>query len=172
MLLEFAEKMFIKLIENVDLYIEASPVRHSHEDFAATSAPGKPEQGIEHRHEDLGPLDREAFLSHVAGVEQALEKISLAKFVEDLKPFVPAELRSVARRFHALLQPCPFVRVLEVHILHADRPAVSLAKRRYDMPERRFSREKSGGGIEESIQVLLGQTETGKVQQCMCIQTP
>ena len=89
MFLEFAEKMFIELIKNVNLYIQAPPVRHSHKDFAATSLPGMPQEGVKHRYDDFGPLERETFLTDVAGVEEVLEKSSLAELIEDLRAFRP-----------------------------------------------------------------------------------
>src|SRR5208337_5009410 len=82
MLLEFAEKMFIKLIENVYLYIQTPPVRHSHQDFAATSPPGMFQEGVKHRYDDLGSIERETFLTDVPGVEEALKKSSLAELME------------------------------------------------------------------------------------------
>src|SRR5208283_2231335 len=56
MLFEFAEKMLIELIENVNLYIQPPPVRHSHKDFAAASARGMPHEGVQHGYDDLGSL--------------------------------------------------------------------------------------------------------------------
>ena len=42
MLLEFAEKMFEKLPQNAHLYVETPPVRHAHENFAASCLPRIP----------------------------------------------------------------------------------------------------------------------------------
>src|SRR5208283_32341 len=111
MLLEFAKKLFIELIENVYLNIEASAVRHPHEDFAATSPPGMPQEGVKHRYDDLGSLNGETLLTDVAGVEEVLKSSSLAELIEDLELFALIEPGLVSRWFHALLEPEPFVRV-------------------------------------------------------------
>jgi hypothetical protein len=64
------------------------------------------------------------------------------------------------------------MRVLEVHILNADRPAVGLAKGRYDLLQRGLLPEQCDWGMKRPVQVLPGEIKTSKSEQLMGVETP
>ena len=100
---------------------------------------------VDERHDRLGAFEREALLADVLRLEERLERLGLVELVE------PAELvLAVHPRERPLdpgLDPPSLVRVLDVHVLDADRAAVGVAEHLEDVAqlhERLVAAERAG----------------------------
>jgi len=114
-------------------------------------------------------FDGKTRLPDVARVEEVLEEVGLAELVEDPDFFLGGKAHTIARGFHPFLEPEPLARVLEVHVFHAHRAAVRLAKRRQDILEAGLSPEQCVRGEKPPLQVGFGQAEGGRVQQRVAV---
>ena len=77
----------------------------------------------------------------------------------------PREVRLIAARLHALLEPVADPRVLDVHVLDADGPAIGLAEGRQQLSQRALRQAQKMVRVERAIQVGLRQAELRKLQQ-------
>ena len=115
---ELAEHGLVELPEDIGLYIQPSPVSHTQDEFAATAGRFVLGKHIEHGDDDFRPFDGEAFLAHISGVEELIEKRSLAELIQDAELGLTSQSGPIARWFHALLEPQSFSGVLEVQVLN------------------------------------------------------
>ena len=74
----------------------------------------------------LRPFEAEALLPHVAGVEEALERLRRVQPVEDVA--LLARVEGGGQALGVLLDPPLLLRVLDVHVLDAERAAVGVAQ--------------------------------------------
>ena len=77
------------------------------------------------------------------------------------------EARLVAARFHPLLEPAADVRVLDVHVLDADRAAIGLAQGGQQLPERCLRRADERAGIERTVEIGRIESELLQLEQRM-----
>ena len=75
----------------------------------------------------LAAFEAEALLADVLGVQELLERLGCVQLVEDPPVLVGAQLGRNA--LDVLLDPSLLLRLLDVHVLDADRPAVGVAQR-------------------------------------------
>ena len=59
-------------------------------------------------------------------MKKGFEKGRFLKFLKDMQLLVASQVGLIAVFFHTLLQPGPFFRILNVHELHANFPAIGL----------------------------------------------
>ena len=87
-------------------------------------------RGAEHRIDErdraLGPLDAEPLLTHVFRAEERLERFSSVETTEDVTLLVRLDVR--VRPLQLLLHPALLHRILDVHVLDADRSTVCVAQ--------------------------------------------
>jgi hypothetical protein len=124
--LELAEDLLVRLPEDVGEHVQPSPVRHTEHDLAHVRTRGLVGERVEHRNERLRALEREALLTEVLRVHEALEDFSRAQLFEDSALLLLGERRP--RRLDALLDPSLLVGLLDVHVLDADRACVRVTK--------------------------------------------
>ncbi len=122
--LELAEYGFIEFFENIGLHIESSPMSHAQDEFAAPPSRFVVGKGIEHGDNHFRPFDGKAFLAHIPGMQELIEKGGLAKLVQNAKLRFFPEPWPIAGWFQAFLQPQSLPGVLEMHDFDANRAAV------------------------------------------------
>ena len=120
------------------------------------------EHRVEQRDQRLGALQREPALADELGLQEHLERLG------DVQPGQDAHLLVVVgpavRPLDPGLDPGPLLRVLDVHVLHADRAAVGVAQHAEDLPQLhpRLAAEAAGGEL--ALQVPQGQPVLVDVQ--------
>ena len=132
--LELLEDLVVALADDVGEHVEAAAVRHADHRAVELGVGGRLEDGVEDRDGRLGALEAEALLADVLGGEELLERLGRVEPLEDVALVVEVELRRHA--LDLLLDPALLLRVLDVHVLDADRAAVRVAQHVEDVAER------------------------------------
>jgi len=109
-------------------------VRHAHDHLLGAHLGCLVQDGVEDDDGRLGALEPEALLAHVAGVEEALEDLGRVEQLQDVLLLVL--LHGGRHALDLLLDPALLHRVLDVHVLDAERPAVGVAQDVEDLVER------------------------------------
>ena len=131
--LELLEDLAVRLADDVGQHVEPAPVGHAHHDLGHARTGGGVEQRVEQDDGRLGPLEPEALLPDVAGVEEPFEDLGRVEPVEDVALLLHVERAGLP--FDVLLDPSLLLGVLNVHVLDAERPAVGVAQDVEDLVE-------------------------------------
>ena len=109
--------------------------RCAHADGGAVEARagGALQDLVEQRNEGLAALEAEALLADVLGLQERLERLGLVELVEDAQLLIVARL--LVLDLDVVLEPLALARVLDVHVLDADRAAVRVAEHAEDVAE-------------------------------------
>ena len=121
-----------------------------------------PSSDVEDRDGRLGAVDAEALLAEVLGGEELLERLGRVEPLEDV-----ALLVGVERDVDALdlvLDPRLLGRLLDVHVLDADRAAVGVAQHVQDVAERHAVAAAEAVGEELAVEVPDGEPVGGRVE--------
>ena len=130
---------------------------------ASGAGPGRlVEHGVEHHARRLGALQAKALLPDVAGVQEALEDLGGVQPVEQVSLLGLVEVGRHA--LHVLLDPALLGRVLDVHVLDAEGPAVGLAEQLEDLVEGGRLQPGQAVGQEGPGQVPDGEAVGGRVE--------
>jgi len=113
--------------------VEPSPVAHPHDRLLDAVGGGGVEDGVEEGDEALGALEPEPLVTGVLRVEEGLERLRPVEAVEDPDAFGVARHRDGHLR--PLLDPGLLLRLLDVHVFDARRPAVRVPERGEDPAE-------------------------------------
>ena len=165
LVLELYEDLGDVLLHDVGEKVEAPAVRHADDDLFATLVAELLDEPVHERDEAFGAFQREALRADVLLVEEGLEGLGVGQPGEDAQLLLAIEARLVARFLHLLLQPLAEARILAVHVLGADGPAVRPAQARDDLAQREGRGpdvEVAGGEIR--VEVVLGEPEVLDVQ--------
>ena len=130
---ELAEDLVVALAEDVRQHVEAPAVGHAEHGLAHAGVGGLRQQRVEHGDGRLRALEREALLSQVLGVQEALERLGGVQLVEDVALLVLGRLGR--RALDLRLDPGLADRVGDVHVLDAERAAVRVAQHPEDVAE-------------------------------------
>ncbi len=169
--LEFREDLRQRLADDVGEHVEPAAVRHPDDDFldAVGGSPGQ--QLLQDGDGRLRPFQRKTLLAHETRVQKMLERFGVDEFLQDPDTRVAVERPTVRLRLHAELQPALLLRVLDVHVLAANLPAVGLAQsleglsQRGNRPRRVFADGLSqAAGQELPVQVPDRQPIGGRVE--------
>ncbi len=156
------KNLFGRLLKDVAQYVEASPVGHSEDDFTTSRFNRPPAQDVQKRDEGFTALQRKTRHAHILFIEKPFKQGCRGELVEDVDPFCRREFSLVLLRFHASLKPAALVRVLKVHVLHADAVAIGLFQPPHDL----FQRCR---GLFDQTRCGKGAVQVGHVQ-AKCIQ--
>ena len=127
-----------------------------------------PSTASSHHDGALGPLDPEAFLAHVLGVQKSLQRLGRVQPIQNVQ-FLYQPHRG-AYPLHLLLYPLLLIGILDMHVLHAHRPAVGIAEYVQDLSQRHLAvglahvDAAQAGGEELPIEVPDGQAIGGRVE--------
>src|SRR5262249_1894995 len=122
------------------------------------------DEQIEKRNQALRALEREALGANVVFVDELLEDLGVGELREDAHLRVAVELEPVLRRFHALLEPSAFFRILDLCEFGADRTAVRRFEARDDVAQRRLFRARYVDRRISAIEVGLAEAEIGEIE--------
>ena len=84
------------------------------------------QQGVQQGNDAVAAFQGESGHSHIFFIEKLLEQGGLGEFFKNVPALLGRQIRLVAFRFHARLQPAAFFRILQMHIFHPDGPAIGL----------------------------------------------
>jgi hypothetical protein len=155
--LELAEDRRVRLPHDVRQDVEAPAVGHPDDRFADPGVGRVVEDRIEHRHEGLAALEREALLADVGRVQELLERLGGAELLEDARLLGRGQRGRVARGLHPFLEPAADRQLLDVHELDADVTAVRVAEDVEDLAQRtRLAASGEGARGEALVEVPHG----------------
>ena len=92
--LELLEDLPVGLADDVGQHVEPAPVGHAHHRLGRAGHGRLVQQGVEQDDGRLGPLEAEALLADVAGVQEPLEDLGRVQPVEDVALLVGRRPRS------------------------------------------------------------------------------
>ena len=134
--LELADDRVVTKSEGMSEDVQPSAVCHSDHDLVRAALRRKLDGLVEHRDDDVQPLDRELLLAEEGAPQVLLERLDARELGEQLLPFVDRERPSVPAGLDRLPQPHALLVVGDVLDLVRDRPAIGLAKPRKRVGER------------------------------------
>ena len=97
---------------------------HAEHDLAHAVGGGIADDRVEHRHQGIGALDREALLAEVGLMQEALEPLDLGQPLEQLLLRLGGEIRGVMAALDGLAQPGALLGDLDLIEVVADAAAV------------------------------------------------
>ena len=136
--LELREDLAVGRADDVRQEVEATTVRRAEVDRLGPGDRRRVDKRVERHDRGLRPLESEPLLAHVPGVQEPLEDLGGVQAVEDVTLLFDAH-RGVSA-LDPRLDPGLLLRVLDVHVLDAERAAVGVAEDREDLLERRRRR--------------------------------
>ena len=134
--LELAEDLTVWLPDNLGQHVETAAVCHAEHDFLNAAGCRLGQQTVQQRNQRFRAFQREALVPDVARVQERLEGLCGVELLEDLDLYVAGQRRPGVGMLHPLLQPVPRGGIRDVHVLHADVPAVRALQRVQDLPQR------------------------------------
>jgi len=162
--LELLEQQGGRLAQQVDQHVEAAPVGHADDDLLDALGAGALHQLVEHGHQGLAALEREALLAHVAGVQVALHALGGGEHGQDPALALRGDGRTAAVALEPLLDPALLAGVGDVHVLRADAAGVDLVDQAVDLAQGQAVGGVQGARVEDVVHVLLGEVVVGQVE--------
>ena len=160
--LELPEDLAERLAHQVGQHVEAAPVGHAQDRLLVPGGRRRVEHLVEQGDQALGPLEAEALVAGVLGVQEALEGLGRVEPVEDVELLVGAE--DGVHALDLLLDPRLLVGLLDVHVLDADAPAVGVAQDAEQVAEGHDVAAGDAVGEELPLQVPDGEPVGGGVE--------
>lgn len=159
---EFGKEFSAGFPEGVHENIEATAVGHPDDDLLHAGGGAGLDQGIENGDEGFAAFQRKSFLADVASVEKSFEGFGRDNLFEDAALLGGGERGLIAAPLHLIAKPAADGKVHDVHELDPDVFAVGLFEERDDFAQGAGAATTQGAGIENGIQVGLGETEGGE----------
>src|SRR5439155_24551852 len=133
---ELAKDLARALGHDVGEHIQTATVGHSENYFVDTVLARPFDSQIQERNQALRTFQRKAFRTDKFFPDEFFKDNGVRKPREDPNLLGAAQAQMVAGAFHSLLKPMPDKAVVDVHELHADRPAIRVAKPLHDLAKR------------------------------------
>ena len=133
---ELPEDLLVALAENVGQNVEAAAVGRSEHDLCDAGLHRSGEYAIEHRYQGLEPFKGEALVADVLGVKKTLERLGGVEHRERTALAGGVQPPGRVRALDPPLDPRLLVRLLDEHVLDAERAAVRLAEDAQDLAQR------------------------------------
>ena len=118
----------VRFAQNVREHVEPTAVRHPDHDFARPGAGSRVHDLVEHRDDHVVALDREAFLTEIGLMQEALEAFDLRQAAEQGAAGCCRQWRGELAGFDGVLQPESLRGFLDVIEVVANRPGVHLSQ--------------------------------------------
>ena len=160
--LELAEDLRVGLADDVREHVAPAAVRHADHGLVQLLVGGLGEHGVQQRDQRLGALEREPALPDELGLQEHLERLGHVQPGQDADLLVV--LGPGMRPLHAGLDPGALLRVLDVHVLDADRAAVRVPQHAEYLAQLHPRLAAEPAGRELPLQVPQGQPVLVDVQ--------
>ena len=160
--LELLEDLVVALAHDVGEHVEAAPMGHAHHRAVEAGVGGALEHRVDERDRALRAFDAEALLADVLLAEELLEGLGGVELFEDVALVVGGQVDADA--LHLLLHPVLLLRLLDVHVLDADRAAVGVAQDVEDLSECQGVGAGQALGEELAVQVPDREAVGGRVE--------
>ena len=135
---ELGEDLLDGLADDVGQDVEPAAMRHADDDLVHARSAARSSISSRIAIAVSRAFEREALLADEARVQEVLELFGRRSRLRRMRMRGVVVERPVVRvRLHALLQPALLLRVLDVHVLAADRAAVGLAQGFEDLAQGR-----------------------------------
>ena len=154
---ELTEDPLGALPHDISEDVEPAAVGHGEDDIANPLRGRAFDRHLEERDERFAPLEGEALRPEEPLLDELLEHRSTCHLPVDAQLLAPIELHPVFAPLHPHLEPLPHAKIVHVHELHADRPAVGVPQALDDLAQRHRLRSLDRVGGERPVHVLLGE---------------
>ena len=161
---EFIEQLFGQLADDIDQDVEPAAVGHADDRFAYAGFTARLHEFVQQRDQGFAPLQREAFLAHVFPVQVFFQGIGGNDPFQDAFPLFLREAVVAFGFFQPALDPAFLFRLVDVHVLGADRAAIRALDDVEDFSQRQLIGRKQGTRIENPHQVFLREIVVSGVQ--------
>src|SRR5690348_10232516 len=125
---ELAEQSNQRLLDDVDQSVQPATVRHAYCHLDHAGRGDGLDYCMQRRDRDLAAFQTEAFCGHIAPLTKRLEPLGLRQPLQDDALFRSVQARMPGCTFDPALDPGFLFRVLDMHELDADWPAIGLAE--------------------------------------------
>ena len=159
---KFGKEFSTGFSECVHENVEATAMGHADDDLLHAGGGAGLDQSIENGDEGFAAFQRKSFLADVAGVEESFEGFGRNNLFEDAALLGGGERGLIAAPLHLVAKPAADGKVHDVHELDPDVFAVGLFEERDDFAQGAGAAAAEGAGIEDGIQVGIGETEGGE----------
>ena len=103
-------------------------MRHAQHNFLGSLVGGFLDRKVQQRDQTFAALQRKAFCADKFSADEFLERHGVRQPRKNADLLVARELEAVARALHPFLQPASDGKIINVHELHADGPAIGIAQ--------------------------------------------
>ena len=163
--LELGKQIGRHFAQRIDQHIEPTAVRHADHDFLQTNGTAPLNQLVHRRNKALAALQRKALLADKLGVQETLQPLGRSQPVQNVFLLFCAEVGFRAHALEFLLPPAFLVLVGDIHVLGAERAAVSLAQRVHQLTQAHAVLAEEGvAGVEHGFLIGIAETVKGRLQ--------
>ena len=135
--LELVEDRPVGFSHDLGQHIEAAAVRHSKDDFLQPHLSAALDDLLQRRDQRFAAVQAEALCALVLDVDELLEAFRFHQLLQDRDLATGGKLDTLVRSLDAFLDPGLFLRVGDMHELHADGRAIGAAQDVDHFPDRR-----------------------------------
>ena len=132
--LELTEDLVVALADDVGEHVQPAAVGHAEDRAVDVRVGGRRQHGVQDGDGRLRTFETEALGADVLGGQEPLQRLGGVEPLEQVLQRVGVELE--LDTLHLRLDPALLLRVLDVHVLDADRAAVGVAQHAQQRPER------------------------------------
>ena len=118
--LEFAEQVLGRFAEQIHQHVEAAAMRHADDGLLDPLLAALLHQIVEQGNQTVAALQREALLTHVLGMQVALQTFRGGQLPQNVLLLIDAEAALHARHLEIILQPQTLLGIRYVRELRAD----------------------------------------------------
>ncbi len=166
-LLELGQQVLVRFAEHVGQDVQPAAMSHPHHDLVDTRGRRLLDDRRQRRDERRSALQRKPFRDRESPVNCLLERVGGQELTQDRALLLGRQPGIVAIGLHARLQPLALIGVGYVHVLDADRPAVSRLQGLQKLGQRPFLQSFVGGTLDDLIEIGLAEPELGQRQDRM-----
>ena len=126
---ELAEDLLRALAHDVGQHVQPAAMGHRHDDFVGPLLPRFFDCQVEQGNKALGAFQRKTFGSQGTASGRIPRSVAaLPQVVENPILLAAAEFQPILGALHPHLQPLADLQIVDMHELHADRPAISVTQ--------------------------------------------
>ena len=160
--LEFAEHLSVRLAGDVGEHVQPTAVGHADGHLVEALLRRALQDLVEQGDHRLAALEAESLLAHVLRLQEGLEGLGLVELAEDAHLLVVRRLLVLA--LDLALDPPSLHRILDVHVLDADRAAVRVPEHAEDVAQERGALVEEAARDEFAVEVPEGEAVARDVE--------